>query len=104
MSDVPWEDIFKLIASATASEFCEWVQFGIDVYIPRRKYQVRPHSFPWFSAACAAVIVRKIHFFRLNQQNKSSESKVKFRPALNLCKSKRVLEASKLAYATKTKE
>ena len=26
-------DIFKLGASAAASEFCEWVQVGIDVYI-----------------------------------------------------------------------
>ena len=31
--DVPWEDIFKLSASAAASEFCEWVQAGIHVYI-----------------------------------------------------------------------
>ena len=36
------------------------------------------------------------------QQNKSSESKVKFRQASNYCK--KVLEAAKLAYATKTKE
>ena len=36
------------------------------------------------------------------QQNKSSESKVKFRQASNHCK--RVLEAAKLAYAPKTKE
>ena len=35
------------------------------------------------------------------QQNKSSESKAKFRQASNRCK--RVLEAAKLAYATKTK-
>ena len=34
LRDVPWEDIFKLGASAAASEFCEWVQAGIDVYIP----------------------------------------------------------------------
>ena len=40
------------------------------------------------------------HFFRLYQENKSSESKVKFRQA----SCKRVLEAVKLAYATKTKE
>ena len=32
--DVPWEDIFKLGASTADSEFCEWVQVGIDVYIP----------------------------------------------------------------------
>ena len=30
LRDVPWEDIFKLSASAAASEFCEWVQVGID--------------------------------------------------------------------------
>ena len=46
LRDVPWEDIFKLGASAAASEFCEWVQVGIDVYIPHRKYQVKPHSSP----------------------------------------------------------
>ena len=63
LRDVPWEDIFKLGASAAASEFCEWVQVGIDVYIPHRKYQVKPHSSPWFSAACAAAIVHRNHFF-----------------------------------------
>ena len=102
LRDIPREDIFKLSASAAASEFCEWVQIGIDVYIPHRKYQVKPHSSPWFSAACAAAIVHRNHFFRLYQQNKSSESKVKFRQASNHCK--RVLEAVKLAYANKTKE
>ena len=102
LRDVPWEDIFKLGASTAASEFCEWVQVGIDVYIPHRKYQVKPHSSPWFSAASAAAIVHRNHFFRLYQQNKTPESKVKFRQASNCCK--RVLEAAKLAYATKTKE
>ena len=38
----------------------------------------------------------------MHQQHKSSESKVKFRQASNRCKG--VLEAAKLAYATKTKE
>ena len=102
LRDVPWDDIFKLSASAAASEFCEWIQVGIDVYIPHRKYQVKPHSSPWFSAACAAAIVHRNHFFHFHQQNKSSESKVKFTQASNRCK--RVLEAAKLAYATKTKE
>ena len=57
MRDGPWQDIFKLAAFAAFSEFC--VQVGIDVYIPHRKYQVKP----WFSAACAAAIVHRIHFF-----------------------------------------
>ena len=34
LRDVPWEDIFKLGASAAASEFCEWIQVGIDEHIP----------------------------------------------------------------------
>ena len=46
LRDVPWEDTFKLGASAAASEYCKWVQVGIDVYIPHRKYQVKPHSSP----------------------------------------------------------
>ena len=102
LRDVPWEDIFKLSASAAASEFWEWVQVGIDVYIPHHKYQVKPHSSPWFSAACAAAIVHRNNFFHLYQQNKSSESKAKFRQASNHCK--RILEAAKLAYTTKMKE
>ena len=99
MRDVPWEDIFKLSASAAASEFCEWIQVGTDVYIPPRKYQVKSHSSPWFSAASAAAIVHRNHLY---QREKSSDSKVKFRQASNRCK--KVLEAAKLAYANKTKE
>ena len=57
---VPWEDIFKLGAT---SEFCEWVQVGLDAYIPHRKYQIKPDSSPWFPAACAAAIVHRNHFF-----------------------------------------
>ena len=34
LRDVPLENFFKLSASAAASEFCEWVQVRIDVYIP----------------------------------------------------------------------
>ena len=100
--DVSWEDIFKLSASAAAGEFCDWVQVGTDVYIPHRKYLVKPHSSPQFSAVCAAAIVHTTHFSRLHQQKKSSESKVKFRQAKDHCK--RVLEAAKLAYAIKTKD
>ena len=43
LRDVPWEGIFKLTASATGTEFCEWVQIGIGVYIPHRKYQAKLH-------------------------------------------------------------
>ena len=99
---VPWDGIFKFSASAADSEFCEWVQAGIDVYIPHRKYQVKPHSSPWFSAACAAAIIHRNYFFRLYQQNNSSESKFKFRQASNCCK--KGLGAAKLAYPNKANE
>ena len=65
-------------------------------------YRVKPHSSPWFLAAFDAAIVHRNHLRRLYQQDKSSESKVKFRQASNRCK--RVLEAVKLAHANKTKE
>ena len=48
LRDVPWEDIFQLKVSAAANKFCERVQIGSDVYIPHHKYQVKPHSSPWF--------------------------------------------------------
>ena len=102
LRDVPWEDIFKLCVSSAASEFCEWVQVGIGVYIPHRKYQVKSHSSPWFSASCAAAIVHRNLFFLLHQKDKSYNSKVKFRQASNCCQ--RVLEAAKLGYANKTRE
>ena len=48
LRDVPWEDIFKLSASAAASVFCEWVQVGIDECIPHRKYQFKITHLPGF--------------------------------------------------------
>ena len=89
----------------TAHSVCAYqasIGFRLELmYIPHRKYQVKPHSSPWFSAACVAAIVHRNHFFCLYQKDKS-DSKVKFRQASNRCK--RVLEAAKLAYANKTKE
>ena len=79
MRDVPWDDVFKISVSAAASEFCEWIQVAIDVYISHCKYQVKPGLSPWLAAACTAAIVHRNHFFPLYQQNRSSESKGKFR-------------------------
>ena len=47
-------------------------------------------------------MVHRNHFFHLYQQNKSLESKVKFRQASSHYK--RVLETAKLPYTNKTKE
>ena len=67
LRNVPWEDIFKFSASAAASEFCEWVR--IDLYISHHMYLVNPHSSLWFSAACAATIVQRNHFFVCTKVN-----------------------------------
>ena len=56
----------------------------------------------WFPAAYVAAIVHRNHYFGLHQQNKSSESKAKFRKARIHCK--KVLEAAEITYANKTKE
>ena len=102
LRDVQRDDNFKHSSSTAANEFCEWFHVEIDVYIPHRRYQVKPHSFLWFSAACVAEIAQRNHIFRLYQKNNSSESKVKFRQASNCYK--RVLETAKFAYANKTKQ
>ena len=52
-----------------------------------------------FSFLCCC---HRNNFFRLDQKDISSDSKVKFRQAGNCCK--RVLEAAKLAYVNKTKQ
>ena len=61
--NVAWEDIFKPIASAVASEFCGLVQVEVDIYFPHRKYQVNSHSSPWFLASCTATIVHRNYLF-----------------------------------------
>ena len=69
------------------------------MYIPHLNCQASLIS--KVSGACTAVIVYINHFFHLNQQNKSYESKEKFLQGSNHYK--RVLETAKLAYANKTK-
>ena len=51
-------------------------------YIPIQKYQVKSHSFPWFSAACATTVGHR-NLFLLYQRKKSSMSRAKFRQARN---------------------
>ena len=71
-----------------------YIDIYIYIYAPHRKYQVKPHS------SISMVFIENT--FCLYRQNKSPESKVKFRQASICCKS--VLEDAKLECATKTKE
>ena len=95
------EDIFKFGASVPGTDVCECVLVGTDEYISHCKCQVKPHSSPWFSAACATAIAHRNHFFHLYQQIKLFTYEVIFRKASNHCE--RVFEAAKLGYANETK-
>ena len=52
---------------------------SIDVYIPLRKYQLKPHLSRWCSAACTAAIIHRNPFFfvctnRINRLNLKESS------------------------------
>ena len=60
----------KIYLNSVKVNFASIIQDEIDVYIHRRKYQVKPHSFSWFSSACATAIVHRNHIFlRINRIN-----------------------------------
>ena len=77
LRDAPWEEIFKLRASATGAEFCDWVQVGMNVYIPHLKYQVKHHLHGFH----LLVLLHVNQVFRMSKKNKSPPSKVTFRLA-----------------------
>ena len=87
MRDVQLEDIFKLMC------------IEIDVYIPHRMGQTSLISMVFSCLCCCHNSWKSL--FCLYQQNKSSESKVKFRETSNHCK--KVLKTAKLAYANEIK-
>ena len=91
----------KSIIAAAATDFYGWVQFGVDVYIPHCKYQVKSPSSPQLSFVSAAAIAHRNHFFCQYKQIKSSACNVKLVQASNHCK--RVLETAKFVYAWKAK-
>ena len=68
LSNVPWEDSFKLSASTAASEFCEWVQVGIDVYIPHHKYQANLTHLHGFQQLVLLLMLIEISFFVCTNQ------------------------------------
>ena len=102
---IPWEMfhgrislknsvLLLLLVNFVSGLWLEVIYIYIYIYAPHRKYQVKPHS------SISMVFIENT--FCLYRQNKSPESKVKFRQASICCKS--VLEDAKLECATKTKE
>lgn len=100
LRDAPWSHVFSLPANKCASEVISWIQAGIEAFVPHRRYQVKPHSSPWFSPGCASAIAHRNHYFHLYQRNKSVENRRLFTSARNQCK--RVLNEAKSQYMNLT--
>ena len=87
---MPWLDIVKYDATYAAKEITEWVVIGIDCYIPHRKFQLKPHSSPWFTHSCAAAIAIRSHYFHQYHPNANPnatpENKKLFCDSRNRCK------------------
>ena len=101
LRDVPWLDIFKHDATFAAKEISEWVEIGIDCYIPHRKFQLKPHSSPWFTPSCAAAIAHRNHYFHQYHRDATPENKKLFRDSRNHCK--RVIAEARSSYAEATR-
>jgi len=102
LRDVPWNKIFQKNVSAAASEVISWLEAGIDAFVPKRKYQVKPHSSPWFSPACSAAIAHRNHYYHAYQRDNSLENHRLFIRARNCCKS--VIRQAKSDYAGRVHE
>ena len=77
--DVQWGISLNSILLLLLLNFMSGCRLELMYIIPHHKYQVKPRSSPWFSAACATIIADRNHFFRLHQQNKSFACKMKWR-------------------------
>ena len=99
--DIP-PSVFDLSAEDLAKEIISWIQTGIDAYIPNRKFQVRPHSSPWFNPACSTAIAHRNLFFHLYHQLKTEESKHLFTVARNRCK--QIIREAKSTYEDRVQE
>ena len=95
--DAPLDNFFSLSADNCEAEITKWIQSGIESFVPHRRFQVKPHSSPWFSAACAAAISHRNHFFRQYCRNTTPENKRLFSTARNRCR--KVLDDAKAAYS-----
>ena len=98
---LPWLDIFKHDATYVAKEITEWIEIGIDCYIPRRKFQLKPHSPPWSIPSCAAAIAHRNHYFHQYHRNATPENRKLFCDSRNHCKN--VLKDARSNYAEGTR-
>ena len=73
----------------------------MDPYIPCRRFQVKPHSSPWFSLVCVAAIAHRNYYSHLYHRNCSLDNKRLFNLPRNRCR--KVLNDAKTRYSEATK-
>ena len=78
-------------AAAAATEFCEWLQVGVDVLHFHQKDNAKPHSTSKLST-CDVVVAQRYCIFHLCQQIRSPVPNPKVRQASYPCLS--VLESN----------
>ena len=87
---------FQLSASEATARISDWITAGIDIFVPHKKYQQKPHSQPWFTPGCAAAIAHRNHHFHKYHRNKCPETKSEFKAASRRCS--RILRLAVSAY------
>ena len=102
LGDIPLDFIFNLNASNAAAELTDWLNIGMDLFIPSKTYQTQSHSQPWFSPACAAAISHRNHYFKLFHRSNTPEHRQLFRTARNKCQ--RILAEAKDNYAASIRQ
>ena len=86
----------------SAQELSEWLQIGMQAYIPHRSYQVKPHSQPWFTPECAAATCQRNHFFHQYRRNRNADNLEQYRAARKHCKE--TLHEAKSRYASHVRD
>ena len=98
---MPWLQIFYHDVTSTAKEITEWVEIGIDCYIPHKRFQLKPHSSAWFTPSCATTISHYNHYFHQYHRNVTPKNKKLFCDSRNHCK--KVLKDARFDYAKATR-
>ena len=100
IADIPKESLSS-DPTVAAKEISEWIQIGIEAYVPSKTYQVRSVSQPWFTPECSAAIAHRNHYFHRYQRSMTTSNLKLFRQARSSCK--RVLLTAKANYASHTR-
>ena len=96
LADMPVSRYLQMNASEATALISDWITAGIDLFVPHKKYQQKPHSQPWFTPGCASAIAHRNHHFHKYNRNKCQETKSEYKAASRRCS--RILRQAVSAY------